>query len=531
MPILNAASDAMTTTLETDVCIIGAGPAGLALAAALPPMRRPVTVVESGGVDPNPALASLNEIVQQGDALRQDFMSRVRLLGGASNLWPGRCMRLRPRDLAPRPWVPHSGWPLAYDELSQYYPGAARLLRLPPLPETSDASDCCPVIGAEGRLTGADELAADWALWAKSPLRFGKAMGPLFKPAKGDTLVLNLTALELRVNEGQNQVTAIRAAGPDGKVVELRARVFVLACGGLENARLLLASRSQAVAGIGNGTDQVGRYYMDHPRAVAARLRLTGRPNLGRLLGVPLADGRLKLGLTLAPTIEQTEGMVGCLVELEPAYSPGSTLIYGSALEVVRRVHRRRFGHQPDMPVSWGAASRYLYQLTVREIMPHRLYHLLHHLRKRRATELVTVLHCEQAPDPANRVTLTHERDHLGLPRLGLHWRVGEAERRSARRLLQALDVVCQRHGLGALADADGSIQFGDAAHPMGTTRMSSDPRHGVVDADCRVHGIANLYVTGSSVFPTGGYANPTLTIVALALRLADHLRLRPELQ
>ena len=140
------------------------------------------------------------------------------------------------------------------------------------------------------------------------------------------------------------------------------------------------------------------------------------------------------------------------------------------------------------------------------------------------------MIHCEQAPNPASRVTLTSDRDRFGTPTPCLDWRVGEPEQRSARRLLQLLDGVLRRQGLGEMIEADDMLQFGDAAHPMGTTRMSGDPRTGVVDANCRLHGVGNLYVAGSSVFSTGGYANPTLTIVALALRLAEHLRQNPEL-
>jgi len=525
MPVLNVASGDPGALHETDICVIGSGPAGMTLASALGEMPCRVTVVESGGTDPNPVLQSLNDIAHRGHPGRQDFMTRVRLFGGASNLWPGRCMRLRPSDLVRRDWVAGSGWPISYDELARYYPAAAQRLGLPSLPKRPDATDIYTIGRDESGLAEAGELQLDCVLWGKSPLRIGKADRRSFERAGDRTLLLNLTALELHMNEAQTRVTTIRAISPAGRPMELRARVFVLACGGLENARLLLASHRQCASGVGNDQDQVGRYYMDHPRAIAGRVRLAGRPNLGRLLGVPLPDGRLKIGLTLSPDILETEGLLSCLVDLEPSYSPGSTLIYGSAMEAVRRIYRRRFGDHPGQKVPLAFAGRYLYQLTLRELMPHWLYHQLHFLRKRRATELVAVVHCEQAPNPASRLTLTSDRDRFGMPKPCLNWRVGEPEQRSARRTLQVLDSVLRRKRLGELIDSEQAPEFGDAAHPMGTTRMSSDPRAGVVNADCRVHGIENLYMAGSSVFATGGYANPTLTIVALALRLADHLR------
>jgi len=530
MPVLNVASGDPGAIHETDICVIGSGPAGMTLASALGELSGRVTLVESGGIDPEPALQSLNEVAYSGYPGRQDFMTRVRLFGGASNLWPGRCMRLRPLDLARRDWIAGSGWPISYQELARYYPAAAQRLGLPSLPRRDDATDIYTMGGDESGLGVDGELALDCVLWGKSPRRIGKADRRSFERAGDRTLLLNLTALELRLNEAHTRVDAIRAVSPDGRSIELRARVFVLACGGLENARLLLASCAQCSAGVGNAHDQVGRYYMDHPRAIAGRVRLSGRPNLGRLLGVPLPDGRFKMGLTLSPDILETEGLLSCLVDLEPSYSPGSTLIYGSAMEAVRRIYRRRFGDRPGRRVPMADAGRYLYQLTLRELMPHWLYHQLHFLRKRRAEELVAVVHCEQIPNPASRVTLRSDRDRFGMPKLCLDWRVGEPERRSARRTLQVLDSVLRRQRLGEMVDRDETPDFGDAAHPMGTTRMSSDPRTGVVDPDCRVHGIDNLYMTGSSVFTTGGYANPTLTIVALALRLAEHLRNKPDL-
>ena len=142
-----------------------------------------------------------------------------------------------------------------------------------------------------------------------------------------------------------------------------------------------------------------------------------------------------------------------------------------------------------------------------------------------RARTLVAVVHCEQAPDPQSRVRLSDRLDRLGQPRLRLHWRVGEGEMRSARRLLDGLDLALRSRGLGELRLHCVEDSFGDASHHMGTTRMGLEPRHSVVDPDCRVHGLENLFVAGSSVFPTGGYANPTLTIVALALRLGALLR------
>jgi len=525
MPIVDTQTGRPHDSIAADLCIIGSGPAGLTLAAALADTRMRILVVESGGLEPDPRTQALNQIEQTGQAETGAFMTRLRLVGGTSNVWPGRCMRLGPLDLGARDWLGLRGWPIGADEFDRYYPAAARILRLPPLPRVTDASDLCRPSGAEARLLADSALVGDTALWARAPLRFGQANRDLLRHAPQLTLLTHLTAVDIRLNAGADRVVAIRAVTAAGRTLELKAGRFVLACGGLENARLLLASNSRCAAGVGNAEDQVGRCFMDHPRAVLGRLDLSPGVDMGRLLGLPLAAGRLKTGLALAPERQRAAGLVNALLELEPVYTPMSGRVYGSAQEVVRWMLRRRYGHQSDAGVSWAEATRYIYQLTLREVIPHRIYHLLHRIKRRARRQLMAVVHCEQPPAAHNRVRLGQSRDRLGMPRLLLDWRVGAAEARAAEHLLRALNQACRRQGLGALAPDHPAGPFGDASHHMGTTRMSDTARHGVVNADCRVHNIANLYIAGSSVFPTGGYANPTLTIVALALRLAEHLR------
>jgi hypothetical protein len=172
-----------------------------------------------------------------------------------------------------------------------------------------------------------------------------------------------------------------------------------------------------------------------------------------------------------------------------------------------------------------------IYLFAPRELMPHPLYRFARQMKERLSagvTDLVVVNYCEQIPDPASRVYLGSERDRLGMPRLVLEWKVGKPETDTLMRLHHLLDSHLRRSGLGQLdhpASHLADLHYTDASHHLGTTRMSTDPREGVVDRDCRVHGVANLFIAGSGVFPTAGHANPTLTIVALSIRLAAQLK------
>jgi choline dehydrogenase-like flavoprotein len=306
----------------------------------------------------------------------------------------------------------------------------------------------------------------------------------------------------------------------------------VLACGGLENARLLLASRDRQPHGIGNRFDQVGRCFMDHPRAVFGKVRLRPGSRLPLLRGFPLPDGKVQVGLGLSEETQRRERLLNHYLTLEAEVSGYTQQSYQSSVEIMKVLLRRgHAGRRWELgKAGLGALPDMIYLLTPKEILPHPVYRWCWLARqalprKPRAQSFVVVYFCEQPPDPASRVQLGPEVDRLGLNRLVLDWRIGDAVSATVLRLQQMFAERLEQTGLGHLENPESEPWYTDASHHMGTTRMSADPRSGVVDRDGRVHGVVNLYVAGSSVFPCAGHANPTLTVVALALRLTEHLR------
>jgi choline dehydrogenase-like flavoprotein len=331
------------------------------------------------------------------------------------------------------------------------------------------------------------------------------------------------------------RVEAIHARSLDGTQVQVRARSFVLAAGGLENARLLLVSRRRQTLGIGNNHDLVGRFYMDHPRVVYGRVHLNRPVQLPTLLGSPLADGKIQVGIGLSEEKQRREALVNSYLSLEPQLSNVAEERYRTSIGVAKVLLRK--GHAGGR-MDWSAMRMddlkdMIYLLTPKEILPHAVYRSYVALRRRLfgsavSGKLTVINYCEQLPNRESRTYLSEERDRLRMNTLVLDWRVGLEERRSMVRLHERLAEQLRRTGIGRLSRTAevAELTFTDASHHIGTTRMSNDPRHGVVDANCRVHGVANLFIAGSSVFPNSGNANPTWTIVALALRLAGHLRL-----
>jgi choline dehydrogenase-like flavoprotein len=521
------------TVLESDVCIVGAGAAGLTLADALAEPWRTIYVLEAGGQTPDEATQALDDLESVGAPIRAGFMSRARYFGGSCNLWAGRSMRLAPLDLAGRDWVADSAWPIAARELAVHYPQASAILKLPPNQQFEPEWYRTRLSQSERRLYDGD-LAPTVSLWAKAPMRFGKAHRRRLERSRHTRLVLHANVTAIHLGDGGRAVETIAASTLGGRRLTVRARIFVLAAGGLENARLLLVSRDRHGCGIGNGFDLVGRYFMDHPRAVFGKVRLRPGCRLPLIVGLPTRYGHVQLGIAPSEAVQGRERLLNHHLTLEPEYSPYVRDAYKTSVEVMKVVLRR--GHAGKR---WNFADvrrtgldEMIQLLTPKEIMPHFLYRWARRARAalpRRAGEetRVVVYFCEQPPRPDSRVTLSRDRDALGVNRLILDWRIPDDVVRSMLRLQELLRIGLERRGLGHLVPGDGEPRFTDASHHMGTTRMSDDPSKGVVDADCKVHGIANLYVAGSSVFPSSGHANPTLTIVALALRLAQHLRSR----
>jgi choline dehydrogenase-like flavoprotein len=528
--IIDARQLENASTVEADVCIVGTGAAGVALAAELEGCRARVCLLESGGLRPEPDTQALTDVDCVGYPVRQNYMARARYYGGTCNLWAGRAMRLAPSDLEARSWVPLSGWPIGYAELAAYYDRASRVLKLPAVGEALDATS---VSTAEARLLGGGDLEPHLAAWAPKPLRFGSAYRSRFKRSDRTTVYLNATATEIGMDDSGQVATHIRAATLTGKTLSIRAGYFILAAGGLENARLLLVSRQVHAQGIGNGFDQVGRYFMDHPRVVHGQVSLADGVRVPNLIGRALRQGKVQLSIGLSKEVQQREGLVNHHLGFEPKLSKLAEQKYEASINFAKVVLRKgHAGKRFDFASAGAAEVRDLiYLLTPKEVVPHSVYRAYAALKALVAAPVKTLTvinYCEQAPDPGSRVYLGTEKDALGMNKLVLDWKVGPEVARAAVRLQEVLAGRLRAAGIGSLDTAPGDVAartFTDASHHIGTTRMSVSERTGVVDSNGRVYGTHNLFAAGSSVFTTSGSANPTLTIVALAIRLADHLK------
>jgi choline dehydrogenase-like flavoprotein len=507
--------------LEADLCVVGAGAAGLALAQEFLGTTTRVVLLESGGLTREAETDRLNEGESEGLGEETLLEGRGRAFGGSTTLWAGQCIPLDDIDLEPRDWVPLSGWPFERAELSAHYERAGRLLGVPGEPYDATLWNAWRVTPPS--LDGS-KLRHGYTAWIPRP-DLGRAMRPRFRRSRNVRVLLhaNVTAVETNPAGTAFEHVAVRTLG--GATARVRARACVLCCGGIENARLMLMSGDVDAGGLGNAHGNVGRYFQDHPNAIGAVLH-TARPRaIQEVYSLLYRRGRRYLPrLVLAPQVQRAERLLNCAANLEYVFAD-------DAINALRRVYRgyRRGDTRPPLRRELGTVSR---GLPLAAATAYRRVARGRSTLARPATIGLRV-HTEQAPNRDSRVLLSRERDALGSPKARVEWRLTELERRSAEVLAMTVDAEFRRVGLAdselpdwlAGGAEDWAGRFGDSYHHLGTTRMADDPATGVVDRDCQVHGIAGLYASGGSVFPTSGYANPTLTIVALALRLADHLR------
>ena len=460
---------------SSDLCIVGTGPAGMELARNFVSTGLSVTLLESGYEDFNEQIQRLSRFQQAGRPIRcaeelpgvndKDWRKQQYLLrrfGGLMNIWGGKWKALHPIDFDKKPGIIESGWPIPYSTLYTYYESAAKSYEVAELLHVNKNPIRLPLLPYQH-----DCFSPSIYIKQDPPLDFIGGFHQLLISTDNIRLILGATAVEIRLSENLSHVEKVIVRSIEGGEWIMKSKCFVLACGAIENARLLLASNRQAGTGVGNANDLVGRNFIEHPHGIVGRLELSG---------------------TLTALAEAA----------------------------VYKVGPKRFG----FGLSINPA-----QLKDEQLPHHCLY-----LTSKTAgeTSYPVKIDLEQYPNFESRVCLSSERDELGMLKACLDWKFKELDYDGLKRFIEKMRLLFSLHSIGALT-IDESLfdmkSLKDLAHPMGTTRMALNRENGVVDSNCKVFDIDNLYIAGASVFPVSGNANPTFTIIALSRRLADHLK------
>ncbi len=543
------------TLLNAAVVVVGAGPAGIVIALELARAGHRVILLESGGIGFDAATQALGDTVGEDPLHAPMSLATRRELGGASILWGGRCVPFDPVDFEPRSIVDHGRWPVGYDELSEYFQRACDWFVCGRAEfdarEIDGLADRSLVPGfPEGgvRATALER----WSL----PTRFGKQYRKPLEETQNLRLITGLTCTEVVCADSKPCVDHLVARALDGRTIRVSARRYVLACGGLETTRLLLASRRHHPTGLGNHSGHLGRWYMTHLEGRIARVRFSTPPERTIYGHERDPDGvYVRRRITFSPEFADEYRLPNLALwfvnpELaDPAHGSGilsfvylmliSPLGRHFIAEAIREAHTKS-----DRPVTVRAHLRNV----LRDLVPATWFAVRfgyqRYLRRGRKVPAFYVrsadnvyplgFHCEHVPHPESRVELSDQVDALGMPRLRTHLQFGAQEFAAVVRAHERLDAELRRHGIGKIEFLPGDPQeiilgqLDGGYHQAGTTRMSAEPADGVVDANLAVHGFDDLFVASSSVFVTSGQANSTFMVLAFALRLADHLSREP---
>lgn len=504
--LIDARQLADSSEIEADLVVIGGGIAGITMAREFAGSGFDVCVLESGGEEPDPEIQDLYRgsarMSGPGNSVRDidDYLtsSRYRYYGGSGNAWGGKSVPLDPSDFRERDWLALSGWPLNREALQPWYDRACDLLEIPhfPIDPAGHWSEERPALElGEAAFESLPRYFTDYTGAFRDNQYTNFKFG--FTNGSGIAVYLHANVVAIELDASGNAVESLTVATLDGRQHRARGRYYVLATGGIENARLLLASN-----GLGNRHGHLGRCFQGHVTFGA----YDGAA--GRNTSVYFSRLDQPLGLYIDGDRDKVQAVIGTTWKAQrEARLPNFTVTFFDTW----------YQAQGTSQAVMDAAALIDGQL----------------VRLDAATPAGRHLQCyfmvEQSPNPESRVSLLEERDPLGMPRVRLDWAYSNSDFAGLDRSIAFLRREFGRLGLGRVEwplrreDLIGAMS--PSRHHMGTTRMHVNPRQGVVDADCRLHGVANLYVAGSSVFPTSGIANPTLTLIALAMRLSDHLR------
>ena len=494
--------------IEGDLCIVGAGTAGISIALDWMENGKKVVLLESGGFEYEPEIQSLNSGSSSGQRYYPLVATRLRYFGGTTGHWAGMCAPLDDIDFEKRSWVPNSGWPFTKLELEPFYKKAQNTLELGPYNYNFDFW--------KTKINKPKALPLDptivWnKMWQFTQTRFGEKYKDPIVRSRNIHLYTHANVVDILLNESGSKVTHVMVKNLKGQTHEVRAKHFILACGTIQNTRLLLSSNSQMAAGIGNGHDLVGRFFMEHLEVSSGELWLF-KELKSDLYDLKFGISKARAELALSSKVQSQENILNGTISLSPLSFMRELK---SPMDTWQHDDPRKSAENTYKPMA-KARSRSMKQKGIIE----------------RAYDLHTRI--EQAPNPSSRVTLSTEKDVLGVAKVHLNWALTNLDKHSVRKLHHVIGTEIGKSGVGRikihefLRDESDETFPDDTAggwHHMGTLRMHDSPRNGVVDRNCKVHELSNLHVAGAACFPTSGAANPTLTLTALALRLSHHLK------
>jgi choline dehydrogenase-like flavoprotein len=538
-------------TVYAEFCIIGAGPAGITVCTELAKRGLDVLLLEAGGRKHDKAAKELYQGQSLSPAIHAPpSMYRQRRIGGTSGIWGGRCVPLDELDFEHRDWVPDSGWPFQRRVLDSYYQRAMIYLEAGEC--TFNAHEALRELRDLVEGFSSETIDTDSVERFSAPTDFGRAYAKKLVSASNVKLIEHASCTELLQSHQFGPVSHVRCATMEGNQFDVRASRFVVSAGGLETTRLLLASDRVTADGLGNESGMLGRNYMCHIEGCLAAIKLQPESRKVVWSFERSKDGiYIKRRFQINPEEQRKHKTLNTIFRLHHANPAdarhGSPIL--SAMYLTKQFlipeYRRKFSmmeYSYKEQRGFSSLSKHVWNVVrggptlVRfavkwMVARHLRYHRIPYVALHSPSGVYPLdFNAEQTPNPASRITLSHDRDGLGMRRLVVDWRMHAQDVRSIILSHSILQKAVEHNKIGKLEYFNSDVKAGAercvpvGGHHIGTARMSHDPRAGIVDSHCRMHTVPNVYLASSAVFPTCGQANPTLTIVALAIRLSEHL-------
>jgi hypothetical protein len=526
--IIDFNNSSVNVDFHCDVCIVGGGPAGISLALELNEQGLSTCLIESGGLKISRKNQRLNRVNNLGIPYKDLSVQRGRFLGGSSNLWGGNCIPLDPIDFRAIKARDFNSWPFSYSSLEPYIVKAQMLLGI-------DSSRFGDGLLQKIKLAPnqTEDGLFDFKAWqfCDFPFRFGDKFYDQLSSFKRITVVLNANIVDFEFFPGEVEASSVVIKNLTGKKRRMKAANFVLACGGVENARILLNVADSSCSSVLSDLDAIGRNFSEHPNATIGYLEGENARKIYEAHKIKYIDGskEIKPGLGISSKVQEEKGVLNGIVSIWPVSIENNTVTRAKLLFELFR--KKEFGLK-------FLLNTFLVLPGIVSLLPH----VRHRIRggitssPQRTDRFEVRLMTETVSNPFSRVELTSQKDSIGLRLASLDWRLTERDKASFLSIAKLAKVHFEKEqGVELLLErwvTDESMDWtrfinhdGHYGHHMGTTKMGVNHNDSVVDQNCKVHGLKNIYIAGSSVFPTFGFANPTLTIVALSIKLAGHLR------
>jgi choline dehydrogenase-like flavoprotein len=499
------------SVIEGDICIVGAGVAGIAMALDWINTPYKVILLEGGGFNVESKMQDLYRGKSIGQRYYPLHSQRLHYFGGTSGHWAGFCSPFDPIDFKRRDWVEHSGWPIQYDDVLPHYEQARKVVEI----DSSNFDfEFWRKTDPELKPLPLDKKVLWNKMWQFSPpTRFGTRYKEDILKGGNIFLYTHANVVNIETDDAVSTVKQVRIKNLDGKEHTVKAKCFVMACCAIQNARMLLASNLQAPKGLGNDRDLVGRFFMDHMEVMTSDLFMPFERPIKLYYPWVYSDTKVRAELAMTENKQAELRVLNGTASLMPkevtSNKPANIDTFpGDAVATVEMWNEMNKLRGKE---NFGKPENY----------------------ECKEFELFTRM--EQAPNPNSRIQLDRETDELGVPRANLDWRLSAIDKKSIRQLQKIIGEEVGRSEIGRIRmkkwlrdekkNNDWPTTLGGGWHNMGTTRMADSPTEGVVDANCKVFGLTNLYMAGSSCFATSGAANPTLTLLALTFRLSAHLK------